>query len=106
MASRIGASTSGLPSEAGIAPAGMVLIPAGTYAPILRGKDDPEKISVPAFWLDVRPVTNAEFLAFVRAHPKWQRTRVSLLFADPGYLGDWAGELELGPDAPPDAPVV
>lgn len=86
--------------------AGMVLIPAGSYTPLLRTKDEPERVPVAPFWLDERPVTNAEFLGFVRANPKWQRSRVSPLFADRGYLGDWSGDLELGPRAPADAPVV
>lgn len=86
--------------------AGMVRIPAGIYAPILRTKDEPERVAVDAFLLDARPVTNAEFLEFVRAHPQWRRSRVSPLFADQGYLADWAGELELGPKAPAGAPVV
>jgi formylglycine-generating enzyme len=85
---------------------GMVLIPAGSYAPILRGKDEPERVAVPGFWLDERPVTNGEFLEFARANPKWRRGAVLPLFADAGYLGDWAGDLELGPMAPTDAPVV
>lgn len=84
----------------------LVRIPAGAYAPLLRTKDEPERIAVPAFLLDARPVTNAEFLAFVRANPQWRRSRVSPLFADTGYLSDWAGDLELGPKAPPAAPVV
>ena len=87
-------------------PTGMVLIPTGRYAPILRGKDDPETVEVAAYWLDERPVTNSEFLAFVRANPKWQRSRVSPLFADQGYLGHWFGDLDLGPNAPAEAPVV
>lgn len=84
----------------------MVLIPAGSYAPLLRSTDEPERVPVAAFHLDVRPVTNADFLAFVRANPQWQRSRVSPLFADPGYLGDWAGDLGLGPRSPAEAPVV
>jgi formylglycine-generating enzyme required for sulfatase activity len=87
-------------------PAGMVLIPEGTYAPLLRGKDEPDRVEVPAFWLDARPVTNAEFLEFVRANPKWQRSRVGPLFADQGYLGDWKDDFELGSKAPSAAPVV
>ena len=71
----------------------MVHIPAGSYAPLLRTKDEPERVAVPAFQLDARPVTNAEFLEFVRAHPHWRRSRVRALFADRGYLRDWAGEL-------------
>lgn len=85
---------------------GMVSIPAGVYEPILRGKDEPERVAVPAFKLDVRPVTNAEFLAFVRDHPRWRRSQISPLFADAGYLADWAGDLELGPGAPVNSPVV
>ena len=84
----------------------LVKIPAGEYRPLLRGKADPAAVPVPAFWLEARPVTNAEFLAFVTANPKWRRSRVGPLFADSGYLGDWAGDLELGAAAPADAPVV
>lgn len=85
---------------------GMVRIPAGTYAPMIRMKDEPERVEVAGFWLDERPVTNAEFLAFVKEIPAWRRSAVSPLFADTGYLGDWAGDLELGPSAPAGAPVV
>ena len=104
-ASLAGAPTAPLPDVA-LAKSGMVLIPAGSYAPLLRAKDEPDRIAVAAFRLDARPVTNAEFLAFVRANPKWQRSRVSPLLADTGYLGDWAGDLELGPWTPTDSPVV
>ena len=87
-------------------PDGLKLIPAGTYLPLNRSPKDLEKIPVAAFWLAELPVTNAEFLAFVRAHPKWQRSKVSRLFADSSYLSHWVGDLELGPSAPPAAPVV
>lgn len=89
---------------AGVSP--MALIPAGVYEPILRGKDEPARVDVAAFRLDVRPVTNAEFLAFVRAVPKWRRSQVSPLFADGEYLSHWSGDLDLGPGAPAQAPVV
>jgi formylglycine-generating enzyme required for sulfatase activity len=56
--------------------------------------------------MDVHPVTNAEFLEFVRAHPAWQRSRTKPLFADAGYLRHWGGDLELGANAPPNSPVV
>ncbi len=89
-----------------VPPLGMSRIPAGSYAPLIRSKDEPERVPVAAYWLDSRPVTNGEFLAFVRAQPKWQRSRVSPLVADTGYLADWAADLELGPNALADAPVV
>ena len=87
-------------------PPGMVLIPAGNYVPLYRAALDPEKIPLTAFLLDEQPVTNAGFLEFVRAHPKWRRSQVSPLFADSSYLEHWAGDLEPGPRAPLDAPVV
>jgi formylglycine-generating enzyme required for sulfatase activity len=84
----------------------MVLIPAGDYTPLIRSKDEPERVRVAEFWLDERAVTNREFLEFVRAHPQWRRSAVSPLFADTEYLSDWAGDLELGSRAPANAPVV
>lgn len=86
--------------------ADLVRIPAGSYAPLVRSTDEPASVPVAAFLLDARPVTNAEFLAFVRANPKWQRSAVSPLFADTGYLSHWAGDLELGARAPAESPVV
>jgi formylglycine-generating enzyme len=87
-------------------PAGMALIPAGDYKLLLGTPDSPPSFPVPAFYLDTHPVTNGEFLAFVRAEPKWRRSKASPLFADPGYLGDWKADLEPGPRAPADSPVV
>lgn len=85
---------------------GMVVIPAGVYVPLQRTAKEAAQVAVASFLLDERPVTNAEFLAFVTANPRWRRSQVSSLFADSSYLGNWAGDLEPGPSAPPDAPVV
>jgi formylglycine-generating enzyme required for sulfatase activity len=90
----------------GQAPAGMVVIPAGDYVPLQRTTKEAAEVAVRSFLLDERPVTNAEFLAFVTDHAHWRRSQVSRLFADSSYLEHWAGELELGPQAPPAAPVV
>jgi formylglycine-generating enzyme required for sulfatase activity len=84
----------------------MALIPAGDYTPLYIGDGGALAIRVPAFYLDVRPVTNADFLSFVRANPAWSRSRVPVLFAEAGYLESWAGDEELGPLAPADSPVV
>ncbi len=75
---------------------GMAAIPATTYRPLFRGEKDAKEISIAAFQLEVRPVTNGEFLDFVRAQPKWRRSQVKRLFADEGYLAHWADDLELG----------
>ena len=84
----------------------MALIPAGVYVPLQRTLKDAAQINVAAFLLDERPVTNAGFLAFVAANPKWQRSKVSPLFADSSYLKNWADDLTLGDRAPERAPVV
>lgn len=100
---------------AGETPAGMVRVPAGSYRPLYtppraaRVSDAnrvPPRRPVAAFAIDVRPVTNAQFLAFVERDPRWRRSRVKPLFADAGYLSHWRGDLDPGPDAPPDSPVV
>jgi sulfatase modifying factor 1 len=83
-----------------------VRIPAGVFRPITRTQSEPALVEVAEFELDALPVTNGEFLEFVRAHPRWRRSRAGGLFADESYLRHWAGDLELGPSAPPDAPVV
>jgi formylglycine-generating enzyme required for sulfatase activity len=93
-------------TQADTPPAGMVVIPAGAYVPLFRTVKDAAEVDVASFLLDERPVTNAEFLAFVTANPKWRRSQVSRLFADSSYLENWAGDLEPGPKAPVDSPVV
>lgn len=80
-------------------PAGMVRIPEGQYRPLFRLPDEARTVRVAGFLLDAAPVTNGDFLEFVRQNPRWLRSRVKRLFADPGYLSHWASDLDLGPDA-------
>ena len=82
----------------------MVDIPGGIYQ---RPLEKAGRLrTVAPYQLDVRQVTNAEFLAFVSVHPEWRRSRVNRLFADRAYLSHWAMDDRLGPAAPPDSPVV
>lgn len=96
------------------APAGRerAKIPAGVYRPFFADTarvsdagaiEPPPPVEVAAFELDVRQVTQAEYLAFVKANPRWRRSRVPRLFAEAGYLKGWREELE--PSAPR-APVT
>jgi formylglycine-generating enzyme len=68
------------------------------------GKRDP--VAVPAFLLQRHPVTNAEFLAFLKTHPQWQRGSVPAVLADADYLSHWASPLDPGPRAEPTQPVT
>lgn len=83
-------------------------IPAGEFEPLFKAPDTPKTVAVDAFLLDERPVSNREFLAFVIANPRWQRSKISSLFADETYLHHWSGDTELGPklEAYADYPVV
>ena len=82
----------------------MVRIDGGPYTRPLEKAGQVRQVA--PFELDVRQVTNAEFLAFVTARPEWRRSQVNPLFADASYLRHWAGDTEPGPLAPPDAPVT
>lgn len=88
------------------APAGMKQISDGVYRPLFRAITDPKEVRVKSFYLDVLPVTIADFLEFVRANPRWQRSQVKRLFADESYLKNWSADLDPGPDAPADVPVT
>ena len=87
-------------------PSGMVRMPAGVYRALFRSLADPKEIPVKSFALDIHPMTNLEFLEFVRANPRWRRSQVKRLFADENYLKDWAGDLELGTQNKSNAPVT
>jgi formylglycine-generating enzyme required for sulfatase activity len=86
-------------------PEGMVLVRGGTHRPLYRSATEPETVRVASFYLDAHAVTNRQYLAFVRARPEWQRSRVRTLFADEGYLRHWTADLAFDP-AQADAPVV
>lgn len=85
---------------------GMARIPAGNYRPLFRAENDPKEVPVKAFYLDVLPVTNDDFLEFIRANPKWSRSQVKRLFADENYLKAWTSDLEPGTNVLSNAPVT
>ena len=74
------------------APAGretMVTVPGGDHRDPFRPDSLGAVTRVKPFRLDIRPVTVAEFQAFVRERPEWRRDRVKRVFADSTYLADW-----------------
>lgn len=77
----------------------------GIYRPAVPISPSEKEIAVDAFWLDREPVTNAEYLRFVRAIPAWRRERASSLVVDRDYLGHWGATMTLGA-AHARAPVV
>ena len=80
----------------------MMRVGGGSYVPFYGGGN---AVLVATFRLDEFPVSQAQFAAFLRTHPQWQRGRVSRTFADARYLIDWSTALDPG-DHAADEPVV
>lgn len=99
-------------------------IPAGAYEPLFSPSEiDPKglrdsladkkagsseratKVKVAAFRMQIDPVTNADFLAFVQKNPEWRRDRIKAIFSDRTYLRHWKDDAEIGKDGVAKAPV-
>lgn len=68
----------------------MVLVEGGSFIP-LYGAGENQKSEIKDFYMDITPVTNSQFLDFVKKG-KWQRSKVSRLFAGSNYLNNWDGD--------------
>ena len=88
-----------------VALAGMVRLPAGSYEPLYRRAGE-SRVRVEAFALDAEPVTNAEYRAFVEGNRAWRRGAIRPVFAEPGYLADWRGDVDPGDAATLARPVT
>lgn len=84
----------------------MATVKGGAYVPLYGADLTVPPVKVNTFLLDVYPVTNAQFLAFVRSNPDWRKTKVKRLFADKRYLIDWKSDLDIGNTARPTAAVT
>lgn len=81
----------------------MAEVKGGIYIPLYGSEDEP--VEVNAFLMDVYPVTNADYLEFVKKHPEWKKTKVKKLFADEAYLSTWESDTDFG-ELNPNAPVT
>lgn len=86
--------------------AGMVKIPGGKFKPFLQPNNQPVIVYVQPFFLDIHAVTNADFLAFVKANPQWARSKTPRIFADNNYLSQWSGDVEIGNENIKNSPVT
>lgn len=82
----------------------MKRINGGDFVP-LYGSDE-GKVSVETFLLDIYPVTNEQYLSFLKAYPKWQKSKVISLFADKNYLSKWENDLSPNKEALPNSPIT
>ena len=92
-------------------PAGMVLVPGGTYQmgtdsteipgkyghfgpgirEMLKCETPRHKEAVAAFFMDRCEVTNRQFYEFVRARAQWRKERIPSEYHNGDYLKNWAG---------------
>ena len=87
---------------------------AADYVPIAGGSFDSAlavdgqaaHLQIHRFFMRSEPVTNGEFLDFVRVHSEWRRGSVSPLLAGVDYLSQWQRALQLGGTISADQPVT
>lgn len=82
----------------------MVKITGGEYIP-LYGRDS-LLVVINDLWMDVYPVTNKEFLAFVKKQPKWQKSKAIKLFVDESYLREWKSDTLLNSSKKLNSPIT
>lgn len=83
----------------------MVSIGGGTFVP-LYGATTKKPVKVAPFKLDVYPVTNAQYLAFVKKYPEYSRSKMKGLYADKSYLTQWESDFNYGKNNLTNAPVT
>lgn len=81
-------------------------VPRSPLRSVLPGATPASTLVVQPLKMRRLPVTNAEFLQFVREHPRWQRGAVPRTLADEHYLESWSAATDLGPRADPRQPVT
>ena len=89
-----------------VAETGFVRIAGGDFATTIKYEDVRGASRIAAFEIMQRPVTNAEFLAFVKGHPAWRRDQVAPVFAGPDYLAHWRAATRLAPGRQGAQPVT
>ncbi|MNQ35306.1 Serine/threonine-protein kinase pkn1 [compost metagenome] len=82
----------------------MVPILEGSFVP-LYGATSKKPVLVKSFFIDVFPVTNNEYLNFLKKHPEFSRSKIKELFADKSYLTYWKNDFDFG-NANPKAPIT
>ena len=80
-------------SSLSIAADDMAKIPGGEFVPLQKNE---AKIRVAPFLLEKVPVTNRQFLDFVRENPQWKKSAVRKIFADEAYLKSWPRDDDFG----------
>ena len=82
----------------------MVSVKEGSFVP-LYGATSKNPVKVKSFFIDVYPVTNDEYLNFIRKNPNLSKSKIKGIFADKSYLQYWKSDFDFG-NANPKSPVT
>jgi len=82
----------------------MVSVKEGSFVP-LYGATSKNPVKVKSFFIDVYPVTNNEYLSFIRKNPNLSKSKIKRIFADKSYLQYWKSDFDFG-NANPKSPVT
>lgn len=80
----------------------MAVVKGGVYIPLYGAEG--KSVKVEPFLMDVYPVTNADYLAFVEGNPQWKKSHAKPLFSDKSYLANWKDDASY--QGLPNAPVT
>jgi formylglycine-generating enzyme required for sulfatase activity len=81
----------------------MAKIKGGSYIPMYS--KEIQKTEVASFQMDIYPVTNSDFLAFVKTNPGWKKSNVKSIYADSNYLKQWNSDISFNKNIA-NSPVV
>ncbi|KQB38874.1 Sulphatase-modifying factor protein [Flavobacterium daejeonense] len=95
----------GIVTSVGAQQTPMVTIKKGKFVP-LYGSIDKKPLEVAAFEMDVYPVTNAQFVVFLKKYPAYGRSKIKGIFADKSYLSQWESDFNYGKNNLGNAPVT
>lgn len=82
-----------------------VQLPGGVLRTVLPADGKSAPAVVAPYAMRVTPVTNADYLEFLKREPQWQRGRVPAVLASPTYLAQWSAADNYAPLAA-QAPVT
>jgi formylglycine-generating enzyme required for sulfatase activity len=84
----------------------VLFIPGGYYKPLFKEDNKSKEEFIKPFYLDANPVTNSQYLEFVKANPEWRRSNITNLFSDRNYLRKWKSDLDFGSKSSANEPVT
>lgn len=82
----------------------MVPVKEGTFVP-LYGATSKNPVLVKSFFIDIYPVTNQQYLSFIRKNTNLSKSGIKGIFADKSYLQYWKSDFDFG-NTNPKSPVT